>query len=74
MLAKKIREIRIKRGLSQEKLARLADIALNTVAKIEAGESRHPTIQTMAGIARVLGVSLDDLAKECPREIRDKKT
>lgn len=74
MLAKKIREIRIKRGLSQEKLARLADVALNTVAKIEAGESRHPTIQTMAGIARALGVSLDDLAKECSKEIRDKKT
>jgi len=74
MLAKKIREIRIKKGLSQEKLARLADIALNTVAKIEAGESRHPTIQTMASIARVLGVSLDDLAKECFKELSDKKT
>ena len=52
----------------------MADIALNTVAKIEAGESKHPTIQTMVGIAKALGVSLDDLAKECSKEISDKKT
>lgn len=64
MLAKRIREFRVKKGLSQEKLARLADVALNTVAKIEAGESKHPTIQTIAGIAKALGVSLDDLAKD----------
>lgn len=68
MLAKKIRESRKKKGFSQEKLARLADISYNTVVKIESGESKHPTIQTMAGIAKALGVSLDDLAKECPRD------
>jgi transcriptional regulator with XRE-family HTH domain len=67
MLAKKIRELRNNRGFSQEKLARLADISYNTVVKIESGESKHPTIQTMAGIARALGVSLDDLAKVCPK-------
>jgi len=67
MLAKRIRELRIKKGLSQEKLARLADVALNTVVKIEAGESKHPTIQTMAGIAKALDISLDDLAKECSK-------
>jgi transcriptional regulator with XRE-family HTH domain len=64
MLAKKIKEIRIKNGLSQEKLARLANVALNTVVKIEAGESKHPTIQTMAGIAKALNVSLDSLIKD----------
>jgi transcriptional regulator with XRE-family HTH domain len=68
MLAKKIRELRTKKGLSQERLARLADVALNTVVKIESGESKHPTIQTMAGIAKALSVSLDDLAKECPKD------
>ncbi len=67
MLGKRIKDLRTKKGLSQEKLARLADVALNTVAKIEAGESKHPTIQTMAGIAKALDVSLDDLAKECSR-------
>jgi transcriptional regulator with XRE-family HTH domain len=72
MLSKKVRELRKKKGFSQEKLARQANISYNTVVKIESGESTNPTTLTMAGIARVLGVSLDDLAKECSKEIRDK--
>ncbi|MBL7130898.1 MAG: helix-turn-helix transcriptional regulator [Candidatus Omnitrophica bacterium] len=63
MLAKRIRELRNKKGLSQEKLARMADVSYNTIVKIESGESKNPTIQTMAGIARALGVSLDNLMK-----------
>ncbi|RLC35373.1 MAG: XRE family transcriptional regulator [Candidatus Nealsonbacteria bacterium] len=63
MLAKKIRDLRIKKGLSQEKLARLADVSYNTVVKIESGESKNPTFQTMAGIAKALGVVLDTLAE-----------
>ncbi len=68
MFAKRIKELRIKKGLSQEKLARLSNVALNTVVKIESGESRHPTIQTVVGIAKTLGVSLDDLAKEFSKD------
>lgn len=64
MFTKKIRELRNKKGLSQEKLARLANISFTTVVKIESGESKHPTIQTMAGIARALGVSVDTLIKD----------
>lgn len=63
MLAKRIRELRNKKGLSQEKLARLADVSFTTIVKIESGESKKPTIQTMAGIAKALGISLDELIK-----------
>jgi len=62
MLSKKIRELRNKKGLSQEKLARLANVSYNTIVKIESGESRNPTFQTMIGIAKALGVLLDDLS------------
>lgn len=62
MLSKRIRELRNKKGLSQEKLARLADVSYNTIVKIESGESKNPTFQTMAGIAKALEVSLDRLA------------
>jgi len=68
MLAKKIRQLRKKKGFSQEKLAREANISYNTIVKLESGESRHPTIQTMVGIAQALGVSLDDLAKACSKD------
>lgn len=64
MFAKRIRELRRRKGLSQEKLARLANISFITVVKIESGDSKHPTIQTMAGIAKALGISLDELIKE----------
>ena len=62
MLSKRIRELRNKKGLSQEKLARLADVSYNTIVKIESGESKNPTFRTMAGIAKSLGISLDQLA------------
>ena len=64
MLAKKIRELRNKKGFSQEKLARLAEVSYNTIVKIESGESKNPTFQTMVGIAKALGVSLDELVKK----------
>jgi len=64
MFTMKIRELRKKKMISQEALARLANVALNTIVKIESGESRHPRIQTMAGIAAALGISLDELIKK----------
>jgi len=64
MLYKRIRELRNKKGLSQEKLARLANVSYNTIVKIESGESKNPTFQTMTGIADALGVSLDTLAQK----------
>ena len=69
MFAKRIRELRNKKGLSQEKLARLANVSYNTIVKIESGESKHPTIQTMAGIAKALGVSLDELIKDYSKNV-----
>lgn len=63
MLAENIRRLRMKRGLSQEKLARLADISNNTLIKIEQGVAKEPTITTVTKIASALGVSIDVLVK-----------
>ncbi len=49
------------KGLSQEKLARLADVANNTIIKIEAGENQNPTLDTLKKITKALGVSVDEL-------------
>ena len=67
MFAKNIKRIRLKKGLSQEKLSRLANIALNTLTKIESGLSKEPTIKTIVKIADALGVSLDELIKNKKR-------
>jgi len=37
-IAKNLRRLRKARGLSQERLARLAEVANNTIVKIEAGK------------------------------------
>lgn len=63
MLSKNIRKFRQKKGFSQEKLARLADISLNTLTKIEASFSKEPTITTIFKIAKALEVKIDDLVK-----------
>ena len=49
--------------ISQDKLSKLADIAYNVIVKIESGATPNPTIETMAKIAKGLGVSIDDLMK-----------
>jgi len=44
-------------------LARLADLALNTIVKIENGVNQNPTIETLTKIAKALEVGVDDLIK-----------
>lgn len=60
-IADNVRKARKKAGLSQDKLAREADVAYNTVVKIESGANKNPTIETLRSIAKALGVSVDKL-------------
>lgn len=62
-IAKNIKKLRNQRGLSQDKLSKLADISHNTIIKIESGGIQSPTIDTVQKIAKALGVSLDNLLK-----------
>jgi len=52
--------LREAKGLSQEKLARLADVANNTIIKIEGGKNQNPTLDTLKKIAKALEVGVDD--------------
>lgn len=60
-IADNVRKARKKKGLSQDKLAREAGVAYNTVVKIESGENKNPTIDTLQSIAKALDVSVDEL-------------
>jgi transcriptional regulator with XRE-family HTH domain len=62
-LSKNIKKYRKENGLSQDKLARLADVAHATIIKIESGGIQSPTIDTVQKIAKALGVGLEDLMK-----------
>jgi len=63
MIGKNIRKIRQQKKLTQEKLARLSDISLNTLTKIESGFAKTPNIKTVIKIAKALGVSVDKLVE-----------
>lgn len=60
-LARKVKQLREKLGLSQKKLARLADVSNNTVINIEAGKQDNPTIDTLKKVAKALNVSVEEL-------------
>lgn len=59
----KIKQLRNKQGLTQDALARKAEIPYTTLTKIETNVITKPSIQTVVKIAKGLGVSLDDLMK-----------
>ena len=59
----KIKVFRIKQGLTQDALARKCDIPYTTLTKIESNVITKPTIQTVAKIAKGLGITIDNLMK-----------
>jgi len=60
-ISKNLKKMRETKGISQEKLARLADVANNTIIKIEGGKNQNPTLDTLNKIAKALEISVDDL-------------
>lgn len=62
-ISENLKKLRDKKGYSLEKVARLADLSLNTVVKIENGVNKNPTIETLTKIAKALEVGVDDLIK-----------
>jgi len=62
-IGKNIRRLRKSRGLSQDRLSKLADVSYNSIIKLETSGIKNPTIETLQKIAKALGVSVDDLLK-----------
>jgi len=58
-----IKKYRNKLGISQDVLSKKANLAFHTIAKIEAGATPDPRIETLKKIAKGLNVSVDDLIK-----------
>lgn len=62
-IGENIKKYRNKLGISQDVLSKRANLAFHTIAKIEAGATPNPTIDTVKKIADALGVSFDVLMK-----------
>ena len=54
-----INEIRKKKNLSVDELAELSGVPKSTLAKITAGITTNPNLETVKAIARALGCKLD---------------
>jgi transcriptional regulator with XRE-family HTH domain len=63
VLAENIKKYRQKKGLSQDKLAKLANVTHTTLVKLESGSNDNPTIKTLKKIADALKVLVDDLLR-----------
>lgn len=63
-IASNLKKIRAEKGYSLEKVARLADLSLNTIVKIENGVNQNPTIDTLSKIAKALEIKVDDLIQK----------
>ena len=63
-IANNLKKIRAEKGYSLERVARLADLSLNTIIKIENGANQNPTIDTLSKIAKALEIGVDDLIQK----------
>lgn len=58
----KVKFERLKRNLTQEKLAEFAGISVNSVSMIERGIT-SPTLQTVKALSKAFDIPLEDLVK-----------
>jgi transcriptional regulator with XRE-family HTH domain len=62
-IGKRIKKLREREKVTQEKLAIKAGIPYTTLTKIESGVIKKPAVQTIAKIARVFKIHIEDLIK-----------
>jgi len=60
-LGKKIKTLRVRLGLSQDNLARKANVPYTTLTKIETGVIKNPSVYVVAKIAKALEITMDEL-------------
>jgi len=60
-LGKRIKELRSELKISQDQLAKKANIPFSTLVKIEAGYTPNPSMETLIKIADAFNISIDKL-------------
>lgn len=57
----RLKELRIKSGLTQAELAKLSEVSYSYVTKLESGENKNPTYEILAALGKVLNAPLGAL-------------
>lgn len=73
-LGLRLQQARQAAGLTQQELCQKSGLSYSTLAKIERGAIKSPSIFTVQQIAGVLGTSVDELLGAIPAKTADKKT
>ena len=68
IIGKKIKHIRTQKNISQETLAKSADVTTNYIGQIERGQ-RNPTLSILESISTALGIPLCDLFNDIDNTI-----
>lgn len=63
MFLKNLAKVRKEKGLTQEGLARKANISYHTVIKLESGGIKNPKVGTLLKLSEALGITTDKLLK-----------
>ena len=61
MHLKNLGKLRKEKGLTQEGLARKANISYHTLIKLESGSIKNPKIETIIKLSEALRISIDKL-------------
>jgi transcriptional regulator with XRE-family HTH domain len=67
-VGRRVAQLRKAQGLTQVELAATAGLSPSLLAQIEQGKTANPTLATLIGLAKALGVSLGELAGPAPEE------
>jgi len=62
-IGENIKRVRNKLGLTQDDLVRKSGVKHTTLTKIESNVVVKPSVQTVAKIAKALGVPMEDLVR-----------
>jgi transcriptional regulator with XRE-family HTH domain len=60
-IGSRLRELRKARGLTQMDVARVSLLSLSIITQLEQGLTKDPKLSTLRGLAKTLGVSIDEL-------------
>ena len=61
---KKIRELRVKAGVTQEDLARRVGVTVHTIWRLENDPRVNPRLATLRAVAKALGVALSEIVRD----------
>jgi len=62
-MGENIKRLRTKQGMSQDDLARKAELKYSALAKVKGDFVKKPGVHMIVKIAKVLGVSVEELLK-----------